>query len=236
MEWDTPICVGPDGKGCYLPLNPHRASKSCACSHRRKVVSSDKIALIDLDGTVADYNRAILARLAPLRAPNEPAYDRDNEPPHVEARRKLIQQIPGFWRSLPEHPLGMRIVEHLKTVGFSLMVLTKGPGDAPGAWGEKLQWSQEHLPGAHVTVTQNKALVYGRVLVDDWPEYFEPWLTQRPNGLVVCVAQPWNTGYAYHNGARSHARVFRYDGSRESWARLTALLRRAFDRKSGESL
>jgi hypothetical protein len=198
-------------------------------------MDTDKIALIDLDGTVVDYDRGMRERLAFIRAPIESPYDRDDEPSYVTARRKLIQQVPGFWRDLPEHPLGMTVAHHLKTVGFSLMVLTKGPAGAPSAWGEKLQWAQTHLPGTPVTVTQDKSIMYGRVLVDDWPEYFLPWLTKRPNGLVVCVAQPWNTSFA-DGGSRHHGRVFRYDGSQESWKLLTHLVRRAFDRESGEAL
>jgi len=40
--------------------------------------------------------------------------------------------------------------------------------------------------------SQKKSLVYGKVLVDDWPDYYLPWLGVRPRGLVTVPAHPWN--------------------------------------------
>ena len=37
------------------------------------------------------------------------------------------------------------------------------------------QWCQHHLPGVPVTITMDKGLVYGKVLVDDYPPYVERW-------------------------------------------------------------
>ena len=176
-----------------------------------------------------------------LRHPDEPPVvdrymDRENvetkEAPHLEARRKLIQAKPGFWRTLPKHHLGFEIVEDLRTLGFSLHVLTKGPGATAGAWTEKFEWCRINIPDAEVTVTQNKALSYGRVLVDDWPPYFLPWLKHRPRGLVVCVAQPWNAEYATSPHLRTAPQVFRYDGTNRE--ELRERLNRAFSRQARE--
>lgn len=193
---------------------------------------TDKVALIDLDGTVADYDAAMGRYMRLLQSPGETAYtDRlsnldggGKEPSHIEARRKLVQQLPGFWRYLPRLALGFEIVDELRTLGFDLHVLTKGPKKTPSAWSEKVEWCQEHLPDVSVTVGSDKSLVYGRVLVDDWPEYFEKWLDVRPRGLVVCVAHPWNADCI-------DPRVFRYDGTNreELRRRLTA----AYERQSG---
>jgi 5'(3')-deoxyribonucleotidase len=197
-------------------------------------VIEDRIALIDLDGTVADYDSALRDAMRTLQSPDEPPYaQRHHEPPHVEARRKMIQRQPGFWRTLKRLPLGFEVVEELRSLGFVLHVLTKGPSTTPSAWSEKVEWCREHLPDALVTVTSDKSLVYGRVLFDDFPPYFAPWLAVRPRGLVVCVAHPWNEGYA-NGGPEEHERVLRYDGSNRD--ELRARLVRAFDRGSREAL
>jgi hypothetical protein len=193
----------------------------------------DKVALVDLDGSIVDYDKVMKQELEKLRHPDEPpVVDRymnreqveAKEAPHLEARRKLIQAKPGFWRTLPKHPLGFEIIEDLRHLGFLLHVLTKGPGATAGAWTEKYEWCRDNLPDAEVTVTQNKALSYGRVLVDDWPPYFLPWLKHRPRGQVVCVAQPWNVEYA----TGSHSQVFRYDGTNRTELRMR--LHQAFNR------
>ncbi len=187
----------------------------------------DKVALVDLDGSAVDYDTEMKKELNKLRYPTEPPVvdrymDREaneiKEAPHLEARRKLVQAKPGFWRNLPRHPLGFHVIEELRALKFSLHVLTKGPGSSPGAWSEKFEWCKMHLPDADVTVTQNKSLSYGRVLFDDWPPYFIPWLKHRPRGVVVMVAHPWNANMseilsnAKAIGVES-PRIVRYDGT-----------------------
>lgn len=195
-------------------------------------MSRDNVALIDLDGTCADYSGVMKERMRALQAPEEEPYidrltlggPRGAEPSHIEARRKLVQRIPGFWRDLPRIELGFEVVDLLREIGFDLHVLTKGPLKCASAWSEKVEWCQRHLPDALVSVSTDKSLVYGRVLVDDWPDYFEKWLEVRPRGLVVAIAHPWNADVI-------DPRVFRYDGTNrdELKRRLTV----AYERPSG---
>jgi 5'(3')-deoxyribonucleotidase len=191
----------------------------------------DSVALIDLDGTVADYDKALKAAMLTLQSPGEQPYgDRytgGTEPPYVEARRKMIQRQPGFWANLDRLPLGFEVVDELRQLGFGLHVLTKGPQSNSGAWAEKLDWSRKHLPDATVTVTGDKSLVYGRVLFDDFPPYFTKWLAVRPRGLVICLAHPWNEGFA-KGGPQAHPNVIRYDGT--DGIELREALRRAYER------
>jgi 5'(3')-deoxyribonucleotidase len=196
--------------------------------------AEDRIALIDLDGTLADYDKALRIALAPLQSPGEPPYgERDVEQPHIEARRKLIQSQPGFWRGLDPIPLGFHIVDELRARGFSLHVLTKGPQSNPLAWSEKVEWCTRYLPDAVVTVTGDKSLVYGRVLVDDYAPYFMKWLAVRPRGLVLCVAHAWNEDFAV-GGPRAQPNIIRYDGT--NLAAVREAISRAYDRPSGASL
>lgn len=195
-------------------------------------MAEDQVALIDLDGTVADYDGEMDRNLRALKGPNEEHFTGwDNVPPHIEARRNLIKRQPGFWRSLPRLELGFHIVEELRALQFLLHVLTKGPKYTTGAWTEKADWCRENLPDAFVTVTQDKSLVFGKVLVDDYPNYFEKWLEVRPRGLVVCVAHDWNGEYA-KDGAKAHPNVFRYNGANRE--ELRQALRLAYNRKSRE--
>jgi 5'-nucleotidase len=183
----------------------------------------DRVALIDLDGTVADYDGAMQRELEKLRAPEEPAVRYERDPPvHIENRSRLIRRQPGFWRELARIPLGFEVVDELRELGFMLHVLTAGPKSSMSAWTEKAEWCREHLPDAFVTVTQDKSLVYGRVLVDDWPPYFEKWLAVRPRGLVIAVAHEWNAHV-------THPSVLRYTGKNR--AELRAALKAAYDRE-----
>ena len=197
----------------------------------------DHIALVDLDGTVADCDGALKEAMETLCSPGEPAYaDRytdGTEPSYIEARRKMVQRQPGFWRNLKKIPLGFEVVEELRKTGFQLHVLSKGPRKNGSAWGEKLEWSIEHLPDATVTVTGDKSISYGRVLFDDFPPYFLAWLKVHPRGLVICLAHPWNKEFE-KGGSKAHPNVIRYDGT--DVLELREALVRARDRLPREPL
>ena len=185
----------------------------------------NRIALIDMDGTVVDYDGQMRVDLERLRAPSEPHYDLlgpGDHPSYIEARMSLIKRQPGWWRNLPKLQVGMQIVEILRSMKFSLHILTKGPYKTTTAWTEKVDWARENLPDAQITITEEKGLVYGKVLVDDWPPYVESWLKNRPRGLVIMPAHPWNAHIVHPN-------IVRFDGTRETYEpmydRLTLIVK-----------
>jgi 5'-nucleotidase len=200
----------------------------------------DRIALIDLDGTIADYDTEMQAQMRLIVSPAEadyfhrPQLDED-EAPYIRARRKMIQRQPGFWRNLRPMERGFEVVEELRRFQFQLHVLTKGPTSTPNAWSEKLEWCKCYLDDALVTVTGDKSLVYGRVLFDDWPLYFEKWLTKRPRGLVICLDHPWNEEYK-RGGTKENSNVLRYDDSSWAHSELADRLKRAYERAPKENL
>lgn len=188
---------------------------------------SELVALVDMDGTLCDYDGAMLRDLERLQSPGDPpmsAHEGDKHP-WLKARLDLIRRQPGWWRNLPRFELGFDVLGELQKLGFEVHVLTKGPASAPSAWTEKLEWCQQHIPGVPVTMTMDKGLVYGKVLVDDYPPYVERWLQWRPRGLVVMPAHPWNEGV-------SHANVIRYDGS--NLAQVREALERIKERAAAE--
>ena len=183
--------------------------------------SEQRILLLDLDGTVADYEGALCAELERMRSPAEPAHDfwAETWPDHIRARAAAIKNRPGFWRELPAQTLGLDVYAAARTLDFEIHVLTKGPAKASIAWTEKLEWVRAHLDDdVKVTITEDKGLVYGRVLVDDHPGYIERWLAWRPRGTVIMPASSGNAGFR-------HPQVLRYDGA--NMAEMRAALEEA---------
>jgi 5'-nucleotidase len=180
------------------------------------------VALFDLDGTLADHNGELLRRLDLLRSPGEPDIELSSAdwaglPRYVQERVRIIRGNPGFWIELPLLRAGFEILEEAHRLNFQIEVLTKGPRHSPIAWMEKLQWCDRHLAGFphQVTITMDKGLVYGKLLVDDYPEYVLRWLKWRVRGTVIMPDQPWNQGF-------EHPQVYRYTGDRAEMATVLA--------------
>jgi 5'-nucleotidase len=81
------------------------------------------------------------------------------------------------------------------------------------------------LPDASITITEDKSLVYGRVLVDDFPPYVDRWLKWRKNGVAIMPAAKYNETYIHPN-------MIRYDGSYASKKEVRAKMEWAFDRET----
>lgn len=166
------------------------------------------VALLDLDGTLADYNSAMLRDLNAIRSPGEPeeTIPHSSDVPYMRARAKLIRSQLGWWLNLKPIKSGFDIVELLKKYKFDLHVLTKAPHSVDSAWTEKVIWCKTHLPNIDITITQKKGLVYGAILFDDWPPYITEWLKYRPRGLVIMPEQRWNKDF-------EHQQVIKYNSN-----------------------
>ena len=189
----------------------------------------DNYFLADLDGSTADFDKRMKERLELLRGPGEPDYgdNYDDVPPYIKARRDLIKRQPGFWRGLDRLERGFHVVDYARSIGFKINTLTKCPRKNPMAWTEKAEWCIENIPDALITLTEEKTITYGKVLLDDYPPYFLPWLKVRPRGLVIAVAQPWNLGV-------THPNLIRYDGT--NLDQVKEALDRAYRRVGRQSL
>jgi len=188
-------------------------------------MEDDKVALVDIDGTLADFRGALDRDVA--RVLNGRGQDVNVPACVVQEIEWLIRGQAGWYRNLKPIPFGFEIVRILQEIGFRIMIMTKSSKESKNAWSEKVAWIAEHLPEADVTVTQDKSLVYGRVLVDDYPGHFLRWMEHRQRGIVVMPMQAWNK----MTPARANLHPV---SSREDLEALRPMLQEAYDRKGGE--
>lgn len=195
----------------------------------------DRVALFDLDGSLADYDLAMRRDLAALTAPGEPAitgetnlHELEDRAPHIKARMELIKAKSGWWRALPRIERGFVIVNLAREIGYRLNVLTKAPITQPQAWSEKVEWCKQQPELEHVDIhlTMNKGLVYGTFLYDDYPVYMDLWLANRPRGLGIMLVTADNANY-------SHKNVVKWDGT--NLEEIRAAMQLAYDRKPRQS-
>ena len=187
---------------------------------------NSKIVLVDLDGTLANYTEAMERDLKKLRSHEETGplmfnHSSEREPGFYKERVKMIRSQPGWWMNLSKLLDGYHLYNTAVGIGFTPHVLTKGPRSNPSAFTEKVQWCQKNLGyDVRIKISGDKSLVYGRVLIDDYPEYVEGWLKSRPRGLVILPAQPWNEGFEHPNAVRYEDNMDEvYDRMKEAYDR-----------------
>ncbi|MDD4983536.1 MAG: hypothetical protein PHH82_01695 [Candidatus ainarchaeum sp.] len=196
-----------------------------------KEQNHDNIALFDLDGTLCDYDKAIIADYNLIKSSGDPEYEsfspKIQNSPALKARIKLIRNQPGWWAKLEKYKPGFDILNLARELDFSINILTKGPRSSPNAYTEKVEWIKTNLAeyDVSITISEDKGLVYGKILVDDYPEYIIDWLRNRPRGLVIMPDQAWNKDFKHEN-------VLRYTGKNLEQVKKAMILSR--DKKSGE--
>lgn len=190
-----------------------------------------KIALFDMDGTLVDYHKVLSKDMESLRAPNECEFDSsilhdEKIPEYIEKRKYLITNQPGWWENLPKYYPGWFVLNLCQSVGYKIVVLTKGPNNRDQAWTEKVKWVKKYLPDVTTIITsEDKSLVYGRVLVDDYPDYVHGWLKHRPRGLAIIPKSSLTDKMIPHN------QIFIFDPQDpKSQLKLTFLLKDHFNR------
>lgn len=169
----------------------------------------DLIALFDMDGTLFDYDLGLKNELNKICYPGEPEIklNFNDNPDYIKNRIDLITNSESWWENLPKFQLGWDVLNLVKKLEYKVHILTQGPRKNPAAWSGKKKCIDKHFgEDFDLTLTRNKGLVYGKVLVDDYPEYIEKWLAWRKRGLVIMPANDFNKDY-------SNLQVIRYDGS-----------------------
>jgi 5'-nucleotidase len=175
----------------------------------------EHIALFDMDGTLCEYEYQLRSDLRRIAAPSEKIIQNIYEEEefdfdYMRERIDLIRSQSGWWRKLCPIDMNINLIHIAKEIGFDIRILTKGPRTCPNAWTEKFEWCQKYIvpvvPNLQVTVTQDKGMIYGKLLVDDYPDYMDRWLKWRPRGLGIMPAREYNIGY-------KHPNVIRFDGT-----------------------
>jgi 5'(3')-deoxyribonucleotidase len=186
--------------------------------------SPRKLALFDMDGTLADYHTKLKTDMENIAAPNEDVnYDYHGiMPNHIFKRKNLITSQPGWWLGLDCLQLGWDIYHMCVIIGYEIMILTKGPIDRHNSWAEKLQWCKKYVQDNNITVTTDKSIMYGRVLVDDYPDYMLSWLKYRPRGVGIMPKSEMSKGF-------SHPQVIIYDGTNKD--EVKNVLIKSFERE-----
>jgi len=175
-----------------------------------KNVMPKKLAFIDMDGTIANHHEALHRELEAMAGPGEGPIPTNPHggPDHIEARIDRIHKMKDFWLDLKPIGLGFYVADALKNLGFDLHILTKGPRLATVAWTEKKDWCLKYMPDVPVTITENKAILRGDVLFDDYPPYVEGFLEANPEAKAVMLAYDYNE---YFN----HERVLKIRGPQD---------------------
>ena len=166
-------------------------------------ITKELWALLDMDGSLADFETRMHERLRTMSAPEETFIpdpeDFEKVPPWIKERQRAIKKERGFWRTLDPIPFGMDLYQAFGRWGYQRMVLTKAPWKNHPAWTEKVQWCAEHIPDVEqVTITtHNKGLHFGDVLYDDYLPYIRAWLNRHPTGKVLMLDSPYNKGVTH---------------------------------------
>ena len=189
------------------------------------------VCLVDLDGVLIDYDEQLLFDLNLIKSPDEPIINSLHVklPDYVVRRMDLIRQSSLWWRNLRQRSSGMEILRMVYSIGFRPVICTKGPKYNSDAWKGKVDWCIDNLhPLPDMDITRDKSLTYGRVLVDDYPEFATEWLVHRPRGLVIMPTHDYNKDF-------KHPQVVHYNGA-EDYDAVWGALRRAFERKDREPM
>ena len=176
-----------------------------------------KIALVDMDGTLVDYDGGMSKDYAKLMGPHDLSYEnacdtygRMSLPDHLWNRCQVIKSVPGWWENLPKLKAGFEIAEVLIQLGYEIQVASRGPTGHPQAWAEKVRWVQKNAPFVTKThITEDKSRLSADLLVDDWYDYCTRWLANNPNKLVIMPAHSYNRPcpfYRYKEGMQAHLR------------------------------
>lgn len=186
---------------------------------------SDKIALFDMDGVLCDYEGTLIKDLENLRSPNEKPIKEvfgEKVPEYIKKRMILIKSNPNWWINLPKYKPGWDLLKLAKQIGFRIIILSKNPGHNPEALSGKKKWVENNIDrDLEVILTSDKGLVYGRILVDDYPEFAKRWLEHRPNGIVIMPVNRNNKNF-------KHPQVIKYNG--KNLLQIRKIMKNAFNR------
>lgn len=172
---------------------------------------SQKIAFVDLDGTLANYDRGMIEHLCVLNAGclsaeeisglfKETSGSRER-PIWLENQKQMVHCLPEFWESLSVLAGGWAALVELQSLDYEIHIVTKIPRSALAVAAKaKIEWCRKHLAlllGLHMNLhlTTDKKVFKGDLLMDDWPPYIDAWLKTNPDGVVWMPSWGYNGNY-----------------------------------------
>ena len=192
-----------------------------------------KIALIDMDGTLVDYDGAFLRDLKRISNKEEReliesykgnVWKMCTENFLFERRRHMITSQYGWWTDLNPIEENIDVVRLMHEMDFEIHICTKGPFSKPFSWMEKVESIKKNIDvPVKMNIVTDKSLFYGAVLFDDYIPFVEKWLKHRPRGLGILPNNEGNKGY-------SHSNAIHYDGSTLSFESVKEALNRVLER------
>ena len=115
---------------------------------------SKKILYFDMDGVLADFNKALQERVTPELAKE---YGED------------LDQIPGIFNDLDPIPGAIEAFNELSDI-YDCYILSTAPWGNPEVWTEKRLWVEKHIGSnayKRLILSHNKHLNRGDYLIDD---------------------------------------------------------------------
>lgn len=154
---------------------------------------NNKTIYIDMDGVVADFDRAVIQRHNPT--PQDIEYSKNNQRWPKTIWQQIIKD-PHFYRDLPKMPQADRMITIARrfrdTLGWNLYMLTAIPkdNDIPDCIQDKILWMNQHYPDIPVRFgpySQDKQFHAkpGDILVDDKPSNIEQWRNRGGTAIQV---------------------------------------------------
>jgi 5'(3')-deoxyribonucleotidase len=169
------------------------------------------ILLIDMDGVVADFDKAVRDYAMynwglPLHAHEQKDEFITN---HPDLSEKQVSEIwdfinkPGFSERLELMDGAVEGVDKLSEL-CDIFFLT-APLIVSHNAGDKIAWAQKHFPdlARKTIITKHKHLVYGDIFIDDRLSNLDTWIRWQcdvcnNSAYAICYKHPWNPTNRYH--------------------------------------
>jgi len=144
------------------------------------IIMSETIILVDMDGVLANFDKAVIAILRqeypeiPVVEPSDRKsfYLADDYPDEYRETIESIYVRPGFYKNLPPFSGAIDAVNLMDNMGFNVFICTSPLTEYKNCVGEKYEWVHTHLGDKfvkRVILTKDKTLVRGTILIDDKP-------------------------------------------------------------------
>lgn len=156
------------------------------------------IILIDCDGVLANFDKAILQLLKKefdIELDLE-EYRRHWDFSEVPGLRKykdrirpMVEQTSGFCLNMETYPGALEFTRAVRDRGHTLLSCTSVMGGPYPS--ERMTWlTQRGFHRHDVIMVYRKELIEGDVLIDDRAENIEKWAENHPNGLAIYWKAP----------------------------------------------